>query len=57
MLQVSAIISLTCSKIRAPNHFVHTQIVEVDLALYHMYILADLGHLPVIDSDGEQFAF
>ena len=35
---------------------VHTQIVEVDLALYHMCILADQGHLPLIVSDGRQFA-
>ena len=37
--------------------FVHTQIVEVDLALYHMYILADWGHLLFIVSDDDQFAF
>ena len=33
--------------------FVHAQIV--DLALYHMCILADYGHLPLIVPDGEQF--
>ena len=38
------------------KYFVHIQIVEVDLALYHMYMLADWGHLPLIVSDGEQFA-
>ena len=41
---------------RKQNIFVHIQIVEVDLALYHMYMLADWGHLPLIVSDGEQFA-
>ena len=38
------------------NPIVHIQIVEVDLVLYHMYMLADWGHLPLIVSDGEQFA-
>ena len=28
----------------------YTQIVEEDLALYHMYILADWGHMPLIVS-------
>ena len=32
---------------------VHTHIVGVDLALYHMYILSDWGHLPSIVSGGE----
>ena len=29
---------------------------EVDLALCHMYILTDYGHLPLIVSYGKQFS-
>ena len=33
------------------------KIKDVDLALCHMYILADWGHFPLIVSDGDQFLF